>query len=199
MLHSFPSYKQLTRTPDTLLSTIALHIVFFSGHVVFAKYSISLFKRTDKVIDYFPETCRENMIFRCSATWACISCLQIVICWQGLCHDTTHLSLPSAAGEQQLFFWCPQICCSKHIVSFCIYIIIISKLLDVFDKGSHFRWHKVRPWTVNIPRFINSPARLFLLSCRLLSFVVLPAFGRDACLWDQTWGNEMLSLRRRYK
>lgn len=140
-------------------------------------------------MSYFPETCRENMIFLCSATWACISCLQIVICWQGLCHDTTHLSLPSPAGELQLFFL------SDGLKSAATSTLSPSAFTS--SAASSWTWlrnahisvdTKVRPWTVNIPRLINSPARLFLLSCRLLSFVVLPAFSRDACLWDETWG-----------
>lgn len=79
-------------------------MILFSSQVISSPQSIQSFKHNKKVIDYFPETCRENMIFLCSATWACISCLQIVICWQGLCHDTTHLSLPSAAERCSFFF-----------------------------------------------------------------------------------------------
>lgn len=104
LLHSLPSCRQLPTTPGVLLSIKSLAGACFLLRLYCLSEILSLFKHTEGVIDYFLETCRENMIFLCAATWACISCLQIVICWQGLCHDTTHLSLPSAAGEQQLFF-----------------------------------------------------------------------------------------------
>lgn len=66
--------------------------------------------------------------------------LQIVICWQGLCHDTLltyllHLLQESTAAAS--FCW-PQICCRQHIVSFCFTLININTLLDVLYKHSHF-------------------------------------------------------------
>lgn len=153
-----------------------------------------LFQHTEEVIDYFPETCGENMIFLCSATWACISCLQIVICWQGLCHDTTHLSLQSAVGEQPLFFF-PSLSLSDGLKSAAASTLSPSALtppsassLDVINKCSRSRWQRLLDSEYST--FDKLPSRLFLLSCQLLRFVVFlppPAFGRDAWRWDQTW------------
>lgn len=149
-----------------------------------------------KVIDGIPEACRENMIFPRAATGACISYLQIVICWQGLCHDTllTYLLHLLQDSRAAVFFCWPQICCSQHIVSFCFTLININTLLDVLYKRSHFPlWcrNKISPQTVYIPRLIDSSRPSFPLRRWLLCFVFLLRCCPDACLWDRTWGNEM--------
>lgn len=46
---------------------------------------------------------RKNMIFPRSDACACISCyLQIAICWQGLCHDTSLTCLPQVLQRSSL-------------------------------------------------------------------------------------------------
>lgn len=66
--------------------------------------------------------------------------LQIVICWQGLCHDTllTYLLHLQQESRAAAFFCWPQICCSQHIVSFCFTLININTLLDGLYEHSHF-------------------------------------------------------------
>lgn len=108
--------------------------------------------------------------------------LQIVICWQGLCHDTllTYLLHLLQESRAAAFFCWPQICCSLHIVSFCFTLININTLLDVLYKHSHFpcgvallERNKISPQGVYIPHLINSsrpPWSSFPPSCWFLYF-----------------------------